>query len=144
MSEQKMAEHMEIVTNHEVVHVQPQSGQVLVRARNRETGQNAEFAAERLLIAAGRASNGDLLRTDRAGLQTDSQGWLIVNDRLETSVKNIWSLMYTDDQSPTPLVKSMHIHPSLSEVVELAFFNLMMRSDYQHLLSHMAPELFPE
>jgi len=264
VAEQKMAEHMEIVPNHEVVHVQPQSGRVLVRARNRETDQDIEFAAERLLIAAGRASNADLLRTDRAGLQADSQGWLMVNDRLETSVKNIWSfgdangrhlfkhvanhearvvyanavlkesmtadyhavphavfthpeiaavgmkeseavaaygqegvvigfhpfedtargeamqvrdcfvkvileeatnkilgahiigpqasiliqelitLMYTDDQSPTPLVKSMHIHPSLSEVVELAFFNLMMRSDYQHLLSHMAPELFPE
>jgi len=262
VAKQKMSEKMSVLTNHEVSEVKPERGdKVRVRARNRETGQDMEVVADSLLIAAGRAPNTDLLDPDRAGLQTDSQGWLVVNEHLETSVKSIWAfgdatgrhlfkhaanhearvvyanavlkepmthddhaiphavftwpeiasvgmkeseavsnhgedgvvvgfntfaetargeamqvedcfvkvvleessnrllgahiigpqasiliqelitVMATKDQSPDLLLKGIHIHPSLSEVVEGAFFNLMMHRDYQHLLSHMAPEL---
>jgi dihydrolipoamide dehydrogenase len=67
----------------------------------------------------------------------------IIGPQAPLLIQEIITLMYTKDQSPIPLVNGMHIHPSLSEVVEQAFFNLMMHRDYQHLLSHMAPELFP-
>ena len=263
VAKQKMSETMTIATNHEVVEIGPaRRGRVMVRARDRETGQDREVVAESLLIAAGRSPNTDLLDPEKAGLQTDSHGWLKVNEHLETSVKNIWAfgdatgkhlfkhaanhearvvyanavlkepmtldehaiphavftwpeissvgmkeseavsvygedgvvvgfntfaetargeamqvedcfvkvmleeasnrilgahiigpqasiliqelitLMYTEGQTPDPLVRGIHIHPSLSEVVEGAFFNLMMHRDFQHLQSHMAPELF--
>ncbi len=262
VARQKMAGHMTIETNHEVVEVRPgQAGGISIFARDRSTGRDKEVAAQSMLIAAGRAPNTDLLKPERAGLQTDDKGWLKVNERLQTPVNNVWAfgdatgrhlfkhvanyearvvyanavlkqpmtvdyhavphavftspeiaavgmkeaeaveaygedgvvigfhplaetargeammledcfvkvileestsrllgahiigpqasiliqelvtLMYTDGQSPDPVVKGMHIHPSLSEGVENAFFNLMLRSEYQHLLSHMAPEL---
>ena len=260
---QKMAETMDIRTGLEVVQAsRPDSGGVTIRARSRETGEETELEADALLVAAGRAPNTDLLRTDRAGLKTDDHGWLIVDERLETSIPNIWAfgdatgkhlfkhvanyesrvvyanavlgesvtaqyhavphaiftcpeiaavglreaeavdllgqervlvgmqpfsetargqamglencflkviledstyrilgahiigpqasiliqelitLMYTDDRSPAPIEEGMHIHPSLSEVVERVLANLMSHRDYQHLLRHMAPELF--
>ena len=39
-------------------------------------------------------------------------------------IQEIINLMYTHDQSAAPIFKGMHIHPSLSEVVERAFFSL--------------------
>jgi len=258
-----MSKHMQIRTNHEVVRVQSlKNRKVQVEVRNRETGKERAIEAEQLLVATGRASNSDLLRIDRTGLETDSKGWLAVNDQLETSVSNIWAfgdaigrhlykhvanyesrvvyanavlghsmsvnyhavphavfawpeiasvglgeaeavatygeegiligfhpfeetargeamgaencfvkvileqaserllgahiigpqaslliqelitIMYTEDRNPLPVVQGMHIHPSLSEVVEQAFFNIMSRKDYEDMLRNMVPEVF--
>jgi dihydrolipoamide dehydrogenase len=254
---------VEIFTNHEVTEVSRENDrQIRVSARDQISGQNREVYTQVLLVAAGRASNSDLLRPEQAGIETDSHGWLVVDENLQTSVKNIWafgdaigryffkhvanyesrvvyanavldeptiadyhavphavfsypeiaavgmkefeavraygrediligfqpfaetargeamgleecfmkvilsqtsqkilgahiigpqasiliqeviSLMYTEDRSPEPVLNGMHIHPSLSEVVERAFFNLMTHKDYQHMLSHIAPEIF--
>ena len=260
---EEMSANMDILTSHEVFKIKPgEKGGVLARVRNRKTGEEKELTAEKILVAAGRASNTDILRTDRAGIKTDSRGWLVVDEHLETSVNNIWgfgdatgrymfkhaanyearvvyanavlkkplavdyhavphaiftcpeiasvgmkeaqavealgpenvaigyksfeetargeamgarncfvkvildestdrivgahiigpqasiliqeiiNLMYTPDRSPAPIYMGMHIHPSLSEVVDRAFQNLMLQSDYQHLLSHRFPEDF--
>ena len=265
VAEQNMAEKMDILTNHEVIEVESlDSNRVRVKARDRETGNDEEIEADALLVAAGRAPNTDLLKPHQAGIQTDDRGWLQVDERLETSLKNVWAfgdatgkhlfkhvanhearvvysnavlgesksvdyhavphavfaypeiaavgmgeaeavktfgedkvaigfqpfaetargeamgledafikvilditsdrilgahiigpqasiliqelitLMYTESRSPYPLLEGMHIHPSLSEVVEDVFSNLMTHSDYRHMLSHMAPEHFGE
>jgi len=39
-------------------------------------------------------------------------------------IQEIINLMYTREQSALPIFQGMHIHPSLSEVVERAFYNL--------------------
>lgn len=263
VAREKMGQHMEVAVNHEVVRVgSRKGGGVRVVARNRSTGEEREMEADKLLVAAGRAPNTDLLRADRAGLETDAKGWLAVDDQLRTSVKNVWAfgdgignhlykhvanyesrvvyanavlghsmkvdyhavphavfawpeiagvgmkeaeaaaeygednvvigfhpfvetargeamaaedcfvkvileesterllgahiigpqaslliqelitIMYTEGQNPLPVVQGMHIHPALSEVVEQAFFNIMPKSEYEHLLRHMIPELF--
>jgi len=88
----KMARHMDIQVNHEVIRVgSGPDGRIRVVARDRSTGEERELEADKLLVAAGRAPNTPLLRVDRAGLETDSAGWLMVNDQLETSVTNVWA-----------------------------------------------------
>jgi dihydrolipoamide dehydrogenase len=42
--------------------------------------------------------------------------------------------MYTSDQSAEPLMKAMHIHPALSEVVARAFGSLMTPELYHHTI----------
>ena len=45
-----------------------------------------------LLAAAGRTPNTDRLNLDAAGIKTDERGFVMVNERLETSVEGIWAL----------------------------------------------------
>lgn len=45
-----------------------------------------------VLIATGRKANTEALHLDKAGIQTDSRGSILVDDQLKTNVKNIWAL----------------------------------------------------
>jgi pyruvate/2-oxoglutarate dehydrogenase complex dihydrolipoamide dehydrogenase (E3) component len=46
----------------------------------------------RVLLAAGRVPNTDRLDPAAAGVTTDAKGFIVVNDRLETSADGIWAL----------------------------------------------------
>jgi len=46
-------------------------------------------------------------------------------------------MMYTPEQSATPVIYSMDIHPSLSEVVTRAFNSLMPVTHYRHSHEHI-------
>ncbi len=48
----------------------------------------------------------------------------IVGPQASVLIQEIINLMYTESQSMIPIYRGMHIHPSLSEVVERAFSNL--------------------
>ncbi len=87
----KLAERMEVRTGIEVTEVRPNPGGHLVLARDRETGQTQEFLAERIMIAAGRQSNADLLQAEKGGLEVNSKGFVQVDDYLETRVRNVWA-----------------------------------------------------
>jgi pyruvate/2-oxoglutarate dehydrogenase complex dihydrolipoamide dehydrogenase (E3) component len=45
-----------------------------------------------LLVATGRIPNTDTLKVSAAGIDTDARGFIQVNEKLETSVKNIYAL----------------------------------------------------
>lgn len=45
-----------------------------------------------LLLAAGRTPNSDLLNLNAAGVKADNNGHVIVNNKLQTNVKNIYAL----------------------------------------------------
>jgi dihydrolipoamide dehydrogenase len=51
-------------------------------------------------------------------------------------IQEIINLMYTPEQTATPMTNAMHIHPSLSEVVDRAFQSLMEPEEYHHMLEH--------
>jgi pyruvate/2-oxoglutarate dehydrogenase complex dihydrolipoamide dehydrogenase (E3) component len=51
-----------------------------------------EIAGSHLLLATGRVPNTGDLGLDRAGVQTDARGYIVVDDELRTSVANIWAL----------------------------------------------------
>ncbi len=64
----------------------------MVIGENRLTGEEQEFLGERILVATGRRSNADVLCVEKTGVKTDDRGFIVVNDFLETSKKNIWAL----------------------------------------------------
>jgi len=50
-----------------------------------------EYKGEELLVAAGRRSNADLFKPEKTGVNTDQNGWIIVDDYFRTSKKGIWA-----------------------------------------------------
>jgi dihydrolipoamide dehydrogenase len=87
-----LSRYMEVITGHEVVLVERKGGKKVVSARNMADGKVQVFEAEEILLAAGRRPNSDLLHPERSGVQTDNNGWILVNEYLETSKKDVWAL----------------------------------------------------
>jgi len=254
----KLSQHMRIYTNHEVKEAWQDDRKRIV-AIDRKSGERKEFEADALLIAAGRASNADILHPEKGGIKVDSRGWIVTNEYMQTSQPGVWAmgdatgkhlfkhaanyesevvyynailgkkvkvdyhavphavfthpeiagvgmseskavekygddiligfyryedtgkgiamkakdyfvkiiverndfrilgahiigphasilihevinLMYTSSQSAYPIYAAMHIHPSLSEVVQRAVGNLMDVEEYHHLLKHYGLE----
>lgn len=57
-----------------------------------EAGNNVEISGSHLLVAAGRTPNTKDLDLDKAGVRTNEKGFIVVNDRLETSSPDVWAL----------------------------------------------------
>jgi dihydrolipoamide dehydrogenase len=257
LAKREMGKRMTIMTNHEVREVERnETGTKTLTALNRDTGTIVEVEAEEILLAVGREPVNDILQPQKGGVRTTKDGWIEVNEYLETSQPNVWALgdavgkylfkhvanyeseivyynavlkrkvevdyhaiphavftypevasvglrekeagasygdsgiligfqryedtakgeamnakdyfvkvileresmkilgahivgpyasiliqeiinlMYTQDRSALPMQESIHIHPSLSEVVQRAFGSLMNPEQYLHLLGH--------
>lgn len=92
LARKMMGENMTIVTNHEVLRAErTMTGKKALVAKDRRSGAEKKFAADEILIAAGRASNARLLRPDLGGIEVNSEGWIKVNEHLETSQPGIWA-----------------------------------------------------
>jgi dihydrolipoamide dehydrogenase len=63
----------------------------------------------------------------------------IIGPYASIMIQEIINLMYTERQDARPLMDSMHIHPSITEVVDRAFGSLMEPHEYHHLLEHESP-----
>jgi mycothione reductase len=93
LAQRELGKHVTIYVNHEVRETKVTSeGKKMVVAVNRETGKKLEVTADELLIATGRAPLSDLLHPEKGGIKTDSHGWIIVDEHLETSQPNVWAL----------------------------------------------------
>ena len=93
LAKRELGKHVTIYVNHEVREAKVTSeGKKLLVAVNRETGKKLEVTADELLIATGRAPLSDVLHPEKGGINTDSRGWIVVNERLETSQSNVWAL----------------------------------------------------
>lgn len=256
LAKKELGKHMNIITNHEVTEVEetPDKSKRIV-AVNRADGGKVELASDQIMVATGRDSNADVINAQRGGILTDSDGWISVDEYMETSQPNIWAfgdatgkyqfkhvanfesrivyynavlkkkskmdyhavphavftypeiaavglgetealdkyggnvligfhryqdtakgeamdlsdyfvkvivdkasmkilgahiigpdasiliqeiinLMYTQEETIWPILKGMHIHPTLSEVVDKAFRSLMAPDQYHHLIEH--------
>jgi mycothione reductase len=88
----EMTKRMTVATNTEVAEVTQHANGYNVIGKDRNTGEEKEFVAEKFMIAAGRKSNADLLAVERTSVETDERGFIRVNEYLETSKANIWAL----------------------------------------------------
>ena len=70
------------------VRVAPDNGGVAVTPR----AGAAAIVGSHLLMAVGRKPNTDDLGLDRAGVQTDKRGYIVVDDELRTNVERIWAM----------------------------------------------------
>jgi len=88
----EMAKRMEIYTNTGVSEVKKKGDGYTIIGKDKNTGEEKEFTAEEIMIAAGRKSNADVLTVKNTGVETDERGFITVNEYLETSKENIWAL----------------------------------------------------
>jgi len=134
----ELEERMEIYTNYEVFRVEKEGKLKSIYARNRKNKEIKKFACEEILVAAGRESNADLLNPKAGNIELDDQGWIKVNEYLETSQPNIWALGDADG-------KFMFKHVANYEA-EIVYYNAVERrrikADY-HAIPH-AVFTYPE
>jgi mycothione reductase len=132
LAKQEMSKHMRILTDHEVIGVtESPSGKKEIVAKDRGEGAERRISSDEILVAAGRASNSDILHPDRSGIETDEKGWIKVNEYLETSARNIWAL---GDATGNHLFK--HVANYESKVVFYnAFLKEKMKVSY-HAVPH--------
>ncbi len=90
--ERAMSRRMSIHTNFQAREVRRNNGGSTVVAKDNNTGKEAEFSAERVMIAVGRRSNADLLKVENTGVKVDKRGFISVDEHLETSKKNIYAV----------------------------------------------------
>jgi mycothione reductase len=88
---QELGKHMRIYLNTEALEVRKHPNSIEVIGKEDITGKEIAVTAERIMVAAGRKSNADLLKVENTGVQTDARGYILVNEYLETSKKNIWA-----------------------------------------------------
>jgi dihydrolipoamide dehydrogenase len=84
------AERHEVYTGHRATRVEADGDGVTVHAET-EGGDTIAAGADDLLVALGRRPNTDTLDVAAAGIETDDNGFVVTNDRLETSAENVWA-----------------------------------------------------
>lgn len=139
LAKKELGKHLKIVTNTEVKEVSktPQ-GMKRLNALDRKSGKKIDFEAEEIMVAAGRGPLTDILHPEKGGIKTTDDGWVQVNEYLETSQPNVWSF---GDAKGKYLFR--HVANYESEIV---YFNAILkrkvRTDY-HAVPH-AVFTYPE
>ena len=92
LAKRELEKYVTILTNYEVREAETTSaGKKRLIAVNRENGEKTVTTADEILVATGRGPNTDILDPEKAGIETNKRGWIIVNEYLETSQPNIWA-----------------------------------------------------
>ncbi len=132
LAKRVMSKYMNILTSLEVLEVaRDRDGKKVITAKERGSGKEVVVTAEELLVATGRASNNDILHPKRGGIKTDSNGWIEVNDYLETSQKDIWAF---GDANGKYLFKHVANYESL-----VVFYNAVLKKNVKvdyHAVPH--------
>jgi mycothione reductase len=128
----EFAKHMTLITNREVVASQKiGSGLKLLTAKDKDTGKTSDIEAEEIMLACGRGPLSYLLHPEKGGVKTTRDGWIEVNEYLETSQPNVWAF---GDANGKHLFK--HVANYESEVVFLnAVLKRKVKADY-HAIPH--------
>jgi dihydrolipoamide dehydrogenase len=84
---------MTILTSHQVTKlVREEGGARLTATPDSGSGEPREISAEKVLVAVGRRPTTGGLEPDRVGLARNRDGSLVVNERLQTNVPNIYAI----------------------------------------------------
>ena len=87
----RLSRYIDVRTGHEAVKVVKAGERKVVSAIDLEADSIVEFAAEEVMVALGRRANSDILKPEKTGVEVDRSGWIVVNDRMETSREGIWA-----------------------------------------------------
>jgi pyruvate/2-oxoglutarate dehydrogenase complex dihydrolipoamide dehydrogenase (E3) component len=83
-------ENVDVRLNSKVVEVAKQGNNIEVTVEH--SGTKSQVIGSHLLLAIGRRPNTDDLGLDKAGVATDSRGYIEVDDQLRTNISGIWAL----------------------------------------------------
>jgi mycothione reductase len=127
----EMQRHVTLLTNHEVRKAEVTSAGKKLTAFDRYNKKVTEIVAEEILVATGRGSNSDILHPEKAGIATDSKGFIIADEYMQTSQPNIWVLGDADG-------KFLFKHVANYEA-RIAYYNAVLnkkvKADY-HAVPH--------
>ena len=90
LAKRELQKHLTILTNHEVRKAEATPQGKKLTAYNRYTKKEAEIIVEEILVATGRVPNTDILHPEKAGIETDSKGFIIADEYMQTSQPNVW------------------------------------------------------
>ncbi|WP_406656078.1 dihydrolipoyl dehydrogenase [Methanolobus sp. ZRKC2] len=131
LAKKMMSDYMDILTNYEVLEIFSSEEGKKIIAKNRETDEEIEIVSSEILVATGRSPNTDILKPEKAGIETDSRGWIKVDEHLETSAKNVWAF---GDAIGKYLFKHVGNHES-TVVYYNAVLGKKVKADY-HAVPH--------
>ncbi len=132
LARMKMSEYMKILTNYEAIEVRKEDNrQKTVIAKEKNSGDEVKITVDEILVATGRAQNTDILHLERGEIKTDIQGWILVNEYLETSQPNVWAF-----GDATGNYQLKHVGSYESRIVYLnAILKEKVKTDY-HAVPH--------
>ena len=84
-------ESIEVLRETEMLRVEGRSGEG-VRIALRTGTRERSIEGSDLLVATGRTPNTDGIGLEVAGIELDARGYFRVNDRLETSARDVWAI----------------------------------------------------
>ena len=87
-----LSRRMAVHTGAQAEEVKAAKNGVTVATTDKKTGKEKSYTAQHIMMAIGRRSNADLLQAEKAGIELDKRGFIKVNERMETSVKNIYAV----------------------------------------------------
>ncbi len=115
----EMERRVDFIMGAETTEVMPASEGFTVRARETGSGLEREISAEEVMVSAGRRSNGDILKPEKAGIETSAAGFIKVDDYLRTNKRHIWA-------AGDAIGRAMFTHAGDKEA-ELAWHNATRR-----------------
>ncbi|WP_202319090.1 dihydrolipoyl dehydrogenase [Archaeoglobus neptunius] len=122
--EDELVHHATVLTSHRVVEVKRKEGRRIVVAEGMKGRR--EIECEEILVAVGRAPNSDILKPENAGIETTKDGWIKVDEYLETNVPGIYVIGDANG-------KHMFRHVANREAIVAylnAFHNAKIKMDY--------------
>jgi dihydrolipoamide dehydrogenase len=100
LAKKDLERHITILTNQEVREVRELGDQKELVAVDRKSGKTSTIAAREVMVATGRGPITDILHPEKAGIKLTKEGWIEVNEYLETSQPNVWALGDADGKYP--------------------------------------------
>ncbi len=132
MAKRKLEKHVDVLTNHEVREIRKgEGGGSRLVAADRRNEKVTEIAAEAILVATGREPNTSILHTEKGGIETDKQGWIVTDEYLETSQPNVWA--FGDANGRYPFKHAANYEATV--VYRNAVLERRMKADY-HAVPH--------
>jgi pyruvate/2-oxoglutarate dehydrogenase complex dihydrolipoamide dehydrogenase (E3) component len=83
-------EGIDVRVGSKVIGVEKQGNSIAVKLDS--AGKNSQIVGTHLLVAVGRRPNTDDLGLDKAGIATDTRGYIQADDQLRTNVAGIWAM----------------------------------------------------
>jgi len=81
---------IDILTASKALKAEQHDGKISITVKKGE--EEVKVVGSHVLVATGRSPNTQTLNLASAGVKTDERGYIIVNDKLETSAPGIWAL----------------------------------------------------
>lgn len=91
---------IDVRLNQDTISVVKEGNKKVLTIRNRTTGEEQTVRAEEILVAPGIVPMTDLLHLEHTDVQTDSRGYILTNEFLETTAPGIWALGDVNGEAP--------------------------------------------